>query len=98
MALMMVVVLAACSVARPADDATGEEIYAMLCHNCHGPQLQGGPLGPSIAAGSNSADRPDAFLRFAILRGKGRMPSFDSYLDDDQVERLVEYIREVQRR
>jgi hypothetical protein len=32
-------VLSACSVGRPAPDATGEEIYTQLCSNWHGDDL-----------------------------------------------------------
>jgi hypothetical protein len=31
-----------------------------------------------------------------ITEGRGRMPSFESSLDDAQVERLITYLREVQ--
>jgi len=85
----------ACSVARPADDATGEKIYQQLCSNCHGGDLAGG-LGPPLGPGSNSADQPDEFLEITILHGRGRMPSFSSSLDGEQLARLIGYIREVQ--
>lgn len=49
-------------------------------------------MGP----GSNSADQPDEFLEVTIVNGRGSMPSFSSSLDDDQLDRLVAYIREVQ--
>jgi len=85
----------ACSVARPADDATGEEIYQQLCSNCHGADLSGG-LGPALGPGSNSAGQPDEFLEITIIRGRGRMPSFSSSLNDAQLESLIGHIREVQ--
>jgi cytochrome c550 len=83
-------------VGRPADDATGEEIYLQLCSNCHGDQLQGA-VGPALGPASNSAEQPDDFLDLTITQGRGRMPSFESSLTEDQVERLIGYIREVQR-
>lgn len=91
----LLALITACSVARPADDATGEEIYALLCANCHGSQLEGG-LAPSLGPGSNSAGRPDAFLDLSITHGRGRMPSFESSLSAVQVGRVVHYIRERQ--
>jgi mono/diheme cytochrome c family protein len=84
-------VLAACTEPPPAD-ATGQEIYQQVCSNCHGEDLAGG-LGPAIGAGSNSADQDDEFLVLTITRGRGRMPSFDSTLSDEQIARLVEYLR-----
>ena len=88
------VVVSAC-VGRPEADASGEEIYLQLCSNCHGDQLEGGvgrPLGP----GTNAAEQPDEYLRVTIVEGRGRMPSFSSSLTDDQVGRLIDYLREAQ--
>jgi len=79
----------------PAEDATGEEIYLQLCARCHAPDLSGG-LGPALGPGSVSAERPDAFLRLAITRGRGRMPGFGGVLSDEQVERVIAYLREQQ--
>lgn len=94
-AALVIALLSACSVSRPSDDATGSQIYSMLCSNCHGDQLEGG-IGPPLGPGSNSADQPDSFLETTIEHGRGRMPSFDSSLDQDQLVRLIGYIREVQ--
>lgn len=93
----LVVLLFACGVGEPAEDASGEEIYDQLCANCHGENLSGG-LGPALGPGSNSAARPDEFLEVSIMNGRGSMPSFSSSLDDAQLDRLVSYIREVQDR
>lgn len=87
--------LAACSVGRPGDDATGEEIYSLLCANCHGGDLQGG-IAPALGPGSYSADQPDEFLDISITHGRGRMPSFSSSLSATQVRRLVDYLRDRQ--
>ena len=95
LAIGALLLVSACSVARPPPDATGEEIYQMLCTNCHGDDLSGG-IGPAIGPGSESARQPDAFLEVTILHGRGRMPSFDSSLDDAQLDRLIRYIREKQ--
>ncbi len=92
----LVVVLAACSVSRPTAEDPGDRIYAQLCANCHGANLEG-VIGPSLGPGSNAAAQPDEFLRFAIVNGRGRMPSFRAVLDDEQVDALIFFIREVQR-
>lgn len=94
--LLVTVLLTACSVGRPAEDATGEEIYAQLCSRCHGAELQGAAAGPPLGPGSNSAEEPDEFLEFTIMNGRGRMPSFSSSLNDNQLDRLIAYMREVQ--
>jgi mono/diheme cytochrome c family protein len=88
-------VLVSACVGRPAADASGEEIYLQLCSNCHGDQLDGG-IGPSLGPGSNAADRPNEYLRVTISEGRGRMPSFSSSLSEDQLRRLIDYLREAQ--
>lgn len=93
--LAVALMLTACSLGNPAEDATGEELYAQLCRNCHSADLSGG-IGPDIGPGSPSQNEPDEFLEFTIINGRGRMPSFSSSLDETQLERLVGYIREVQ--
>lgn len=95
--LIVLLVVAAGCTGRPADDATGEEIYLQLCSNCHGDDL-GGAVGPALGSDSTAAEHPDTFLEATILDGRGRMPSFRSSLDDDQLGRLIGYIREVQGR
>jgi cytochrome c551 len=95
-ALLLTLALTACSPGGPEEDASGEEIYAQLCANCHGADLGGG-VGPSLETGSNAAAESDEFIAFTVSNGRGRMPSFPS-LDEQQIDRLVAYIREVQGR
>jgi cytochrome c551 len=92
---LLLLLLVACSVGRPEPDATGEEIYRQLCSNCHGEDLSGG-VGPPLGPGSNSSTQPDSFLLVTIEHGRGRMPSFSTTLDEEQMQRLVEYIRSEQ--
>ncbi len=92
--LVSVLALAACT-GRPAPDATGQEIFEQLCARCHGSGLQG-DVGPALGAGSEIADEPDDFLHMTIERGRGRMPSFRRTLTEEQIDRVIAYIREVQ--
>lgn len=96
-AVLVLLVAAGCT-GRPPSDATGEEIYLQLCSNCHGEDLSGGSIGPALGPGSTSAGQSDMFLEVAIMEGRGRMPSFRTSLDDDQLALLVGHIREVQGR
>jgi cytochrome c551 len=82
-------------VGRPDNDATGEEIYLQLCANCHASDLSGG-IGPALGPGSEASSQPDEFLVAAIHDGRGRMPSFRSSLDDEQLDRLIAYLRDEQ--
>ena len=93
----MLCVFAAACVGVPEPDATGEEIYLQLCSRCHGDDLQGG-IGPPLGPGSNAAEQPDAFLVITVEHGRGRMPSFSTVLDDQQLERLIGFLREEQDR
>lgn len=93
--LAILLLASACSVGEPSETASGEEIYAQLCARCHGSDLSGG-IGPALGPGSSSVSEPDEFIEFTVVNGRGRMPSFESTLADSQVDRLVDYIREVQ--
>lgn len=87
-------VLAGCT-GRPAPDATGVEIYQQLCVRCHGENLEG-EIGPALGRGSDIALESDDFIRKTIHDGRGRMPSFALTLTDEQIERVISYLREVQ--
>jgi mono/diheme cytochrome c family protein len=87
--------LVAC-LSRPDPDASGQAIYEQLCASCHRVDLSG-RVGPSLGPGSESADQPDDSLILAVISGKGRMPSFGETLTEEQVLRVVGYIREKQK-
>ena len=82
-------------VEQPASDATGEQIYAQVCGRCHGADLGGG-VGPALDQGSDVADQPDSQVRLTIERGSGRMPAFGNTLSPEQIDRVVEFLRERQ--
>ncbi|MFZ0013645.1 MAG: cytochrome c [Acidimicrobiia bacterium] len=91
--LVATVIVSACSLGAPDEDATGEEIYAELCAHCHGADLSGG-IGPPLGPGSEAAAETDEFLEFTIMNGRGRMPSFSSSLDENQLDRLIDFMRD----
>jgi mono/diheme cytochrome c family protein len=91
--VVMAVVLGACH--GVAEDAGGAEIYAAECARCHGSELQGG-VGPSLGPGSDAAARSDEFLITTITRGRSPMPAFGEALSEEQILRVVRYIRERQ--
>jgi len=92
---VMVLLLAGCSTAIP-DDATGEEVFVAVCARCHGTAANGDGIGPALNAGSEAADKDDEALLLTITRGRGRMPTFESRLTDDQISRVLDYLRELQ--
>jgi len=89
--LVAVLILAGCG-SGPAPDATGAQIYGQMCVNCHGEMLEG-RIGPPLGDGSNAETQPNEFLENTIKRGRGRMPAFRSALTDDQIQRVIQFIR-----
>ena len=92
--MLCLLALTACTGPPPAD-ATGQQIYQQVCANCHGADLSGG-VGPPLGPESNAAAQDDDFLVLTITRGRGRMPSFDATLSDDQIARVVDHLRTAQ--
>jgi len=88
-------VLAAASCSGPGPDTFGQELYEQTCAVCHGGTGQGTPGRPAIGAGSDAATLTDEQIRGVMSVGPGAMPSFNR-LSDEQVDSLVEYLRELQ--
>jgi len=99
LAFMMLVaammLVSACGTQVP-DDASGAEVFELVCARCHGSQLGGG-VGPALDAGSEAADKTDAYYQQTISRGRGRMPSFGSSLTQEQIDLVIDFLREQQR-
>ena len=97
--LSMLVVLGFIMAARPAlalaDDA--EALYKSKCQVCHGPDGKGSAAGQKIGVkdfhSPEVAKQSDEELFNATKQGKGKMPSYDKKLTDDQIKQLVKYIR-----
>jgi glucose/arabinose dehydrogenase len=68
--------------------------YTKNCASCHGNDLSGG-RGPSLFSPALLAERTDKELHDTIVNGlpNGGMPSFKGQLDDDQIGRLLAYLR-----
>ncbi|MFQ5554629.1 MAG: c-type cytochrome [Acidimicrobiia bacterium] len=75
----------------------GEELYERSCSGCH--QGNGSGFGniPPIGPGSNAVGLADEQISGVIRAGAGVMPSFGR-LSDEQVDSLVDYVRELQGR
>jgi glucose/arabinose dehydrogenase len=70
------------------------ENYDRSCASCHGTDLAGG-RGPSLFNPALLAERSDAQLHAAILDGfpTSGMPAFRGQLAEDQIDRLLVYLR-----
>jgi len=73
---------------------SGEELYKGICQGCHMPNAQG-----AVGAGAYPALAGDLRLAAAIypltvvLNGQRAMPPIGADLSDDQVAKVVNYIR-----
>ena len=109
----MALVVSACSgddvesvavVELPAD-ADGATTYAARCASCHGADLRGTDKGPSqLSIVYEPGHHGDDGYRSAIRNGApqhhwgfGNMPAVEN-ITDDQIERVISFIRSEQRR
>ena len=72
----------------------GQELFKKFnCYACHG-MAGGGGMGPNLTDETwQTGDGSDANLQTQIKEGKGNMPPFKSLLTDDQVWKLIAFVR-----
>ncbi|MCG7345112.1 cytochrome c [Sporosarcina sp. ACRSL] len=72
-----------------AEDFDPDAFAHGQCIACHGGDLTGSPMAPSLVGTSLSQDE----LHDIIKNGKGAtMPAFGGKISDDQIDQLSEYI------
>ncbi len=72
----------------------GRQIYKDRCATCHGASGEGG-TGNRLNNGRVIAAHPDADSQIELIRnGRGRMPSFSSF-SDEELDAVVRYTREI---
>lgn len=79
------------------EDLSGRDLYTMGCSFCHGLSLGGTEIGPALGPGSDAEEESDNRLAKRVREGKDEMPAFGTILTEDQIQLLVDYLREVQR-
>ena len=97
---LLAAVLSGCGSSQEAD---GRALFAANCALCHGTAGQGTDQGPSLREARYRADQlSDAEIAAAIRNGVpeemfefGPMPAFPR-LEDDEVDAVVEVVRELQ--
>ncbi|MGE0824183.1 MAG: cytochrome c [Candidatus Binatia bacterium] len=74
--------------------AEGQKLYKLWnCYGCHGMQ-GGGGMGPNLTDEKwQTGDGSDSNLLEQIRNGKGNMPPFKAFLSDDQVWKLIAFVR-----
>ncbi len=78
------------------EDLSGRDLFTMGCSYCHGLDLAGTEIAPDLGPGSDAEEESDNRLAKRIREGKEEMPSFGNILTEEQIDLLVEYLREVQ--
>jgi mono/diheme cytochrome c family protein len=73
-----------------AANASGAEIFQAKC-GCHGPEGKGGRAPVLTSASSKS----DSELTTTIHDGKQKMPAFGSQLSDEQIKKVVAYLKQL---
>jgi mono/diheme cytochrome c family protein len=103
-ALMMAAVLLvpatpAASRDKGSVNQTGQAAFKGNCVGCHGADGAGTSLGKSMQApdlrSQDVQKKSDRELTQTITEGKQNMPSFKQVLGPDQVQAVVEYVREL---
>jgi len=89
----------------PTPGQDGADIYTKQCAACHGKSGEGN--GPAaVALNPRPADLTDRermdeltndALRELIAKGTGAMPAFESILEPDELDAVLEYVRSLSR-
>jgi mono/diheme cytochrome c family protein len=73
------------------DAALGGDLYQSNCTGCHGAGGEGG-IGPALVGGLARFESVEEVARFVSTGVPGKMPGFETRLDPDQVNAVVQYV------
>ena len=80
----------------PSSDLDGQGLFASQCSSCHGTDLEG-DVGPALDRGSEASELSDRRMTLAILEGSAdKMPAFEGRLTSEQIDQIIEYVRDIQ--
>ena len=99
--------IAPMATAAQSDSRTGKEIFEQMCAGCHGTRGDGGeghsggfsPVITTLANKEYMSQVPDDYLVLVIKKGGAymgkiaAMPAWETRLSDDDIRRIVAYIR-----
>jgi cytochrome c6 len=77
---------------------TGEALFKAKCAMCHGADGSGKtPMGQSLKLPDLHSEQvqkmAEAEIKAVIAKGKNKMPAYENKLNQEQIEKLVAYIR-----
>jgi len=81
------------SLSSPAVAQYAAATYKAKCAMCHGADGKGGKMGTRDFGSAEVKAETDAQLTEIISKGKGKMPSYEGKLKEDEIQGLVPYIR-----
>jgi cytochrome c6 len=77
---------------------TAASAYKANCVICHADDGSGTPLGIRLKAkdlrSKEVQDKTSAELAQTVRTGKGNMPAFGTRMDSEQIDKLIEYVRQ----
>src|SRR5580765_6233 len=72
----------------------GRRVFAQSCGICHlRPSLNVRTYGPLLSKAATGGD--EGRMRNIILEGTTRMPAFKYYLQSDQIDAIIAYVRTI---
>jgi mono/diheme cytochrome c family protein len=77
--------------AGPPDADRGAELFQANCAGCHGAGGEGG-IGPALAGGLSRFGSIEEVVAFVSTGVPGRMPGFETRLDPDEINAVVEFV------
>lgn len=74
--------------------ASGKSVYDKRCATCHGGRGQGF-VGPPVGGGRMVTKYPEvADMRAIVVDGRNQMPPWGNVLSDEEIDAVVQYVRE----
>jgi cytochrome c6 len=85
---------------RPPQAQKGQAIFEEMCVGCHGPDGKAQTdMGKKVQAADLTSSAvqsvSDSKLEGTVKSGKGKMPSFDGKLSDEDIHSVVAYVRQI---
>jgi mono/diheme cytochrome c family protein len=75
-------------------EQSGEGLYRGLCQGCHMPDAKGASGAGAYPALANNARLVAGIYPITVVvNGQRAMPPFGSYLSDDQIANVINYVR-----
>jgi len=81
----------------------GQKLFEQNCSKCHGPDGSGdSAIGKAVGAkdlrAAEAQKMTDAQIHTQIDQGKGNMPPFGGTLNKAQIDSLIPYVRQLQKK